>query len=383
MFSRTWLFVWWVWEDCFGRLQVPLPNFMPAGAAAEDLSGQASRKPWLHRKNLAKSGVPNVTWDKKHRSWQVVFPSYDGKGKRNGLTSQKFSLASFVEGGLIEEEADLAALEAAETFRAELVKQGILKEPKPMLKPKESKSKELKPKELKPKELKPKEVKPKEVKRKEMKPMHPNTNEVPGVSWDQKPQKRPLQQRIWFGFTEKAVEVLEPIEHLERQDVVSSEELPIFTPKVRYPGVKWNRHEQQWHARCTVNNATQHFLVKPKDHSEAELEASFEKAVAWRKKQEETWRTSQRMRFHAAPRFAQSSGKKVKGGLQPFSNPLGECPMTWKSWASLHRPFFFLVLHDQNGIVLDWVVFRSFCFWWTRFHAYWCEYLRIETVVGK
>ena len=39
---------------------------------------------------------------------------------------------------------------------------------------------------------------------------------------------------------------------------------------------------------CSVPSAgaNRNFYIKPKDHSEAELERSFQVAVAWRKKQE-------------------------------------------------------------------------------------------------
>ena len=60
----------------------------------------------------------------------------------------------------------------------------------------------------------------------------------------------------------------------------------MFHPKVPYPRVNWSQPEQQWHARCYVAGANRHFRVKPKDHSEAELERSFQVAVAWKKKQE-------------------------------------------------------------------------------------------------
>ena len=62
--------------------------------------------------------------------------------------------------------------------------------------------------------------------------------------------------------------------------------LPVFEPKVPYGGVSWNQGEQQWHAQCNVGGANRNFRVKPKDHSEAELERSFQVAVVWRKRQE-------------------------------------------------------------------------------------------------
>ena len=60
----------------------------------------------------------------------------------------------------------------------------------------------------------------------------------------------------------------------------------MFHPKVPYAGVNWSQAEQQWHAKCNVGGAQQNFRVRPKDHSEAELERSFQVAVAWKKKQE-------------------------------------------------------------------------------------------------
>jgi hypothetical protein len=60
----------------------------------------------------------------------------------------------------------------------------------------------------------------------------------------------------------------------------------VFHPKVPYARVNWSHAEQQWHAKSTVGGATQNFRVSPKDHSEAELERSFQVAVAWKKKQE-------------------------------------------------------------------------------------------------
>jgi len=62
--------------------------------------------------------------------------------------------------------------------------------------------------------------------------------------------------------------------------------LPVFQPKVPYPGVYWRQAEQQWHAKCDVGGSARNFRVRPKDHSQAELDRSFQVAVAWKKKQE-------------------------------------------------------------------------------------------------
>ena len=62
--------------------------------------------------------------------------------------------------------------------------------------------------------------------------------------------------------------------------------LSVFQPKVPYPGVYWRQAEQQWHAKCDVGGSARNFRVRPKDHSQAELDRSFQVAVAWKKKQE-------------------------------------------------------------------------------------------------
>ena len=221
------------------------------------------------RHNLVKqSGVPGVNWNSTCFAWEVPIPKYDSKGKRTGNTNRKFSISKFMVNGRSEAEADAAALEAAKTFRAELVRTGIVKEPKER---------------------------------------DPNfTSEVPGVGWDQKRRKwkvrislkqiNPKEPRkiIWGGyFTEKAAAEAEALRlrelhglQREVKAVSTLSALPVFEPKVPYAGVTWSQAEQQWHAQCSISGVQRHFRVKPKDHSEAELERSFQVAVAWRKRQE-------------------------------------------------------------------------------------------------
>ena len=236
-----------------------------AGVGPGGMAETIAKPNHFRRDNSAKqSGVPNVKWNKGW-AWEVRFPKFDKQGNTTGSTTRKFSLSQFIKQGLSEAEADAAALEAAKAFRAELVKQGVLKE---------------------------------------VKSVDPNfTSEVVGVRWDKKTKKWRVEltkdsKKIQGGFfTEKAAAESKALElakerGLERRvkAVKSFSErlagLPIFKPKVPYPRVNWNQARQQWHAQCTVNGANRHFRVKPKDHSEAELEASFQKAVAWKKKQE-------------------------------------------------------------------------------------------------
>ena len=216
--------------------------------------------------NLVKqSGIPNIRWNIQC-AWEVNFPKVDSKGKRSGKTNRKFSVKKFMGPGVSEAQADAAALEAAKAFRAELVEKGILSEPKPL---------------------------------------DPNfTSEVPGVKWMKRKQKwevliRPSGGKGIYGgvFTEKAAAEAKALLLMEKAGLQRQVKpvatlanryagLPVFHPKVPYPRVNWSQPEQQWHAQCRVAGANRHFRVKPKDHSEAELERSFQVAVAWKKKQE-------------------------------------------------------------------------------------------------
>ena len=220
------------------------------------------------RNNIAKqSGVAGVLWNRNVFAWEVQIPKSDSKGKRIGKTNRTFSVKKFIGPGISEAQADAAALEAAKAFRAELVEKGILSEPKQK---------------------------------------DPNyTSEVPGVRWDKRRQnwrvefsRRGSQQKISGGrFTEKAAAEAKALELREKDGLQRQVKpvatlanryagLPVFHPKVPYPRVYWNQGEQQWHACCSVGASTRNFRVRPKDHSEAELERSFQVAVAWKKKQE-------------------------------------------------------------------------------------------------
>ena len=237
------------------------------------------QKPTRFMKNnlVKQSGIPNIHWNILC-AWEVNFPKVDSKGKRSGWTTRKFSVKNFMGPGISEAQADAAALEAAKAFRAELVEKGILSEPRQK---------------------------------------DPNfTSEVPGVKWHKNCKKwevriRPNSGKGIFGgyFTEKAAAEAKALllveKHgLQRQvkPVATLSELPAFHPKVPYSGVIWSQAEQQWHAKCNVGGAQRNFRVRPKDHSEAELERSFQVAVAWRKKQEKE---------------KEKSGKAVKSKVKP------------------------------------------------------------------
>ena len=231
----------------------------------------------FRRINVAKqSGVPNVTWINNSQSWCVQFNERDAKGKKTRRTTRNFAVKKFIGPGISEAQADAAALAAAKAFRAELVEKGILSEPRQK---------------------------------------DPNfTSEVPGVKWHKNCKKwevriRPSGGKGIYGgvFTEKAAAEAKALllmekDGLQRQvkPVATLSELPVFHPKVPYPGVCWRQAEQRWHATCNVGGAQRNFRVRPKDHSEAELERSFQVAVAWKRKQEK-----------------EKEGKTVKSRVKP------------------------------------------------------------------
>ena len=227
---------------------------------------QGQKPSRFQRDNLVKqSGIPNIRWNILC-AWEVNFPKIDSKAKRIGRTNRKFSVKNFMGPGISEAQADAAALEAAKAFRAELVEKGVLSEPKPR---------------------------------------DPNFNsEVPGVRWNKVRQKwealirQKGQSTIHGGyFTEKAAAETKALELQEKAGLQRQVKpvatlanryarLPVFQPKVPYPGVSWEQRSQQWYSSCRVDGAKRNFYIRPKDHSEAELERSFQVAVAWRRKQE-------------------------------------------------------------------------------------------------
>jgi hypothetical protein len=210
-----------------------------------------------------------------------------------------FAVKKFVGAGITEAQADAAALEAAKAFHAELVEKGILSEPRPR---------------------------------------DPNfTSEVPGVGWKKSMQKWRVEicpkggeKRIHGGyFTEKAAAEAKALELREKAGVQRRVKpvatlanryagLPVFHPKMPYRGVTWRKAEQQWHATCLVGGVLRNFRVKPKDHSEVELERSFKRAVAWRKKQE-----NERENERENQREKEGKAVKPKAKPRPISDP---CP---------------------------------------------------------
>ena len=77
------------------------------------------------------SGVPGVQVEEQHvgLGGQMSKVGRQRKDHRH-KPGRKFSISSFMKQGLTEDEADAAALEAAKAFRADLIRQGLVKEPK-------------------------------------------------------------------------------------------------------------------------------------------------------------------------------------------------------------------------------------------------------------
>ena len=248
-------------EVATGAVERPLvePGAMPQLAHAPSK---------IMRHNVAKqSGVPGVMWDSSMWTWQVRCPKLDAKGRIVGKTNRNFSIASFMKQGLTEDEADAAALEAAKAFRADLIRQGLVKEPK-------AKDPRF-------------------------------TSDVVGVRWDKVKKKWEVRltpkeskgkegpKKIHGGyFAEKAAAEAKALELAAAHGLQRSvtpvgrfEELREVQPKVPYPGVSWEMRSQQWRACIGVGGKYRNLYLKPKDFSEAELERSFQEAVAWHKRQ--------------------------------------------------------------------------------------------------
>ena len=246
----------------------------------------------VRRDNLAKqSGVPGVIWASDIFAWQVKCPKLDATGKIIGKTGRVFSISSFMKQGLTEDEADTAALEAAKAFRADLVCQGLVKEPK-------AKDPQF-------------------------------TSDVYGVNWHKGSKKwrvllHPKQTKgkegakkiygigIYGGyFKEKAAAEAKALELAEAHGLQRSvkpvgrfEDLRVVQPKVPYRGVTWDKMQQKWRAQIRLEGKSRSLYLKPKDFSEAELERSFQEAVAWKKKEEEKKKL----------RKAEDKGKVEEGG---------------------------------------------------------------------
>ncbi|CAJ1409464.1 unnamed protein product [Effrenium voratum] len=214
----------------------------------------------LAKQQAKQSGVPGISWHSSSFRWQLQWTEKGQTGGEAARHIQNFSASSFMKDGLNEAEAEAAALEAAKAFRARLVAKGRIKEKR--------RGESL-------------------------------TSNVPGVAFKKAKKKwnveisRPGGRRIQGGcFTEKAEAEgraleLRELHGLQRSVKASAsrDELPVFQPKAPSPGVSWERQAQCWHAQLTRNKRKKDSRFRPLDHSEAELEKAFAKAVAWLKKE--------------------------------------------------------------------------------------------------
>ena len=220
----------------------------------------------LAKQQEKQSGVPGISWQKRNFCWQLRWTEKGQTGGEAARHIQNFSASGFMKDGLNEAEAEAAALEAAKAFRAQLVAQGRIKE------------------KLRDESL---------------------TSDVPGVKFRKGKKKwqveipKPGGGSIQGGcFKEKAEAEARALQLRELHGLqrtvkasVSREEhaaavaqLPVFQPKAPFQGVCWDRQHQGWWAGTGGKNRKRRSF-KPLDHSEAELEKAFAKAVAWVKKQ--------------------------------------------------------------------------------------------------
>lgn len=272
--------------------------------------------------NLGKqSGIPNVRWDQVTSSWVVDYQEKVFSSAKTTSKSSKSSKSSKPVRRLFpvkrymkhqhgqrqrEVLADAAALEAAKAYRMELVKKGFLKD----------------------------------VSERRSSP-------VPGVLWmaDRKRWRVTIQKKaekthkndktmknkkntlktniikINGGcFKDQAAaeaKALSIAKQLGLQRQVKSvrllSELPVVHPKVPCLGVKWNQAEQKWRIQCrNAQGTVVNFRVTPKNHSETELERSFQEAVAWKEKQQQG--KSGKAKAMKVAKVAKARVKKGKAG---------------------------------------------------------------------
>ncbi|CAJ1417441.1 unnamed protein product [Effrenium voratum] len=228
-------------------------------AAGGNVPGNALKPAKVLSKQQEKqSGVPGISWVSPQFTWKLRWTEKDEKGAST-RQAQSFTISSFMKQGLNEVEAEAAALEAAKAFRADLVAKGCIKE----------------------------KVRDESL-----------TSDVPGVSFQKLKKKwlvqivKPGSRNIHGGyFTEKAeaearATELRELHGLQRtvKSCAARAELPVFQPKVAFPGVTWHARSQCWQADSKGTIRMQR-TFKPLEHSELELEKAFAKAVAWLKKQ--------------------------------------------------------------------------------------------------
>lgn len=279
--------------------------------------------------NLGKqSGIPNVRWDQVTSSWVVDYQEKVFSSAKTTSKSSKSSKSSKPVRRLFpvkrymkhqhgqrqrEVLADAAALEAAKAYRMELVKKGLLKD----------------------------------VSERRSSP-------VPGVLWmadrkrwrvtiqkkaektqkndkthkTMKNKKNTLKTNIikinggcfkdQAAAEAKALSIAKKL-GLQRQvkSVRLLSELPVVHPKVPCLGVKWNQAEQKWRIQCrNAQGTVVNFRVTPKNHSETELERSFQEAVAWKKKQQQgkSGKSKAKAKVMKVAKVAKVAKAKVKKG---------------------------------------------------------------------
>ena len=158
-----------------------------------------------------------------------------------------------------------AALCDAKAHREELVREGILKPPKPQ-QPRQTMVRGL--------------TYHKTRKHWQVKMRNPITKKKVHAGCFRKQEEAEVKAR------ELAKELgIKDIEH-KVVPVKKFSELKHFEPLGPQPGVRWNLDEQCWRATYKVAGKQSHMRFRPKDFSEKEVEKAWKQAVAWRKQRE-------------------------------------------------------------------------------------------------
>eukprot|EP00933_Yihiella_yeosuensis_P046614 TRINITY_DN4218_c0_g1_i7.p1 TRINITY_DN4218_c0_g1~~TRINITY_DN4218_c0_g1_i7.p1 ORF type:complete len:291 (-),score=70.82 TRINITY_DN4218_c0_g1_i7:410-1231(-) len=249
-----------------------LQNKMSGGAVLLPRPSCSANRPGkIITRPAKRSGVSHIRWDQAMYAWRVY---YRVKGKES---LHNFPVRRYRKSGFSEIEADQAALNAARAARADLVKQGIIKE-------KEGGS------------AKSAQVDPTFV------------SSAPGIYWLPKDQKWRIQIRAKLpGVMKKVIDggsfkptgssPAEIIEARSRAEARHADlcfeygiqwvdkEVKDATQFVKHPcavtGVAWSPSENAWHARIPFSKKQIHKRFRPLDNSEAEITRSRLEAEAW------------------------------------------------------------------------------------------------------
>eukprot|EP00931_Biecheleriopsis_adriatica_P027778 TRINITY_DN1663_c0_g1_i9.p1 TRINITY_DN1663_c0_g1~~TRINITY_DN1663_c0_g1_i9.p1 ORF type:complete len:877 (-),score=230.09 TRINITY_DN1663_c0_g1_i9:59-2689(-) len=250
------------------------------GEAAEGGQTQASCSLGSlgHGRISKQSGTPGILWQQSMASWRVAYKDLKaGKVKKLSFPVRKYRTP-----GRTEDEADQAALRAAEAARRALIKKGLMKETKTKM----------------------------ETNGKTVPMTHgPAISNVHGVWWcshgncwrarvapkggkkksggNFKPENDTPEamERAKHAAEAKAKQMIQEFEKtFEIKQVKKASEFVKHASGVR--GVSWDPKEECWHAVISINGKFLHKRVRPSEQSPEEMDRALQAAITWRKEQE-------------------------------------------------------------------------------------------------